>query len=70
MKYVYIVEIKAVKELVIEADSSEEADAQADLITSTETIPVEQDDIIDIELFEGISEGNGMDAESYRNYLT
>ena len=53
MKYVYIVEIQAVKELVIEADSQKEADAQADLITSTETIPVYQDDIVDICISEG-----------------
>lgn len=53
MKYVYIVEIQAVKELVIEADSQEEADTQADLITSTEAIPVYQDDIVDICISEG-----------------
>lgn len=53
MKYVYYVEITASKELVIEANSQEEADRQADLIATTETIPVTQEDIIDINISEG-----------------
>lgn len=47
-EYEFIVELHAVKSLHIKAKSEEEANRQADLITSTETIPVTQEDIIDI----------------------
>lgn len=49
-EYEYIVEIYAEKTLHIKANSEEEADRQADLITTTETIPVTQDDIVEIRI--------------------
>lgn len=48
LEYKYIVEIQAVKELTVRANSQDEADKQADMITSTQTIPIEQEDIVDI----------------------
>lgn len=47
-KFIYTVEIYAVKELVVFANSEKEADKVADLVTSTSTIPVQQEDIADI----------------------
>lgn len=47
-EYKYVIELCAIKELTVKADSQEEADAQADIITTTQTIPVEQEDITEI----------------------
>ena len=49
-EYEYLIEIYAVKALRIKANNVEEADRQADLITSTETIPVTQEDIVEIKI--------------------
>jgi len=49
-EYEYIVEIYAIKTLHVRADDDGEADLQADLITTTETIPVTQDDIVRLEI--------------------
>ena len=46
--YDFVVEIYAIKTLHIKANNDEEANRQADLITSTETIPVTQEDIVNI----------------------
>lgn len=47
-EYEYTIEIYAVKSLRVKANTEEEADRTADLITTTETIPLKQDDIIEI----------------------
>ena len=47
-EYEYTIEIYAVKSLRVKANTEEEADRIADLITTTETIPLKQDDIIEI----------------------
>lgn len=49
-EYEYFVELYATKSLRVKAESEEEADEKADLILSTETIPVKQDDIISIHI--------------------
>ena len=49
-EYEFIVELYAVKALRVKANTEEEADMQADLITTTETIPVTQDDIVEIRI--------------------
>lgn len=49
-EYEFMVEIYALKALRVKANSEEEADRQADLITTTETIPVTQNDIIDLKI--------------------
>ena len=51
-EYHYVVEISAVKELIVQAESQEEADMTADLVTSSTTIPVRQDDILEIHLYD------------------
>lgn len=48
--YEFIVELYAVKALRVKANTEEEADMQADLITTTETIPVTQDDIVELKI--------------------
>ena len=55
-KFIYNVEIYAVKELVVFANSEKEADKIADLVTSTSTIPVQQEDIADILISDGQEE--------------
>ncbi len=55
-KFIYTVEIYAVKELVVFANSEKEADKIADLVTSTSTIPVQQEDIADILISDGQEE--------------
>lgn len=55
-EYKFIVELSAVKELTVRADSQEEADQQADLIVTTQTIPVEQDDIVEIMISDSYTE--------------
>jgi hypothetical protein len=69
MKYKYLVEIEAIKELVVEADSREEADIQADLITSTETIPINQEDIIDIRISDDNVDDLAYWSDEYGNDL-
>lgn len=49
-EYEYTVELYAVKTLRVKANNDEEADRQADLITTTETIPVTQEDIVEIKI--------------------
>ena len=49
-EYEYTIELYAVKTLRVKANNDEEADKQADLITTTETIPVTQDDIVEIKI--------------------
>lgn len=51
-EYHYTVEISAMKELVVQAESQEEADVIADLVTSSTTIPVRQDDIVELQLYD------------------
>lgn len=67
-EYEYTVEIYAVKTLRIRADSEEKADEQADLITTTETIPVTQDDIVDISITNAYKI-NDRTHEDYHNFL-
>ena len=67
-EYEYTVEIYAVKTLRIRADSGEKADEQADLIITTETIPVTQDDIVDISV-KSAYKVNDETNEDYHNFL-
>lgn len=55
-EYVYYVELSAVKELRVRANSKREADNMVDLITTTETIPVKQEDIIDIMITDDLND--------------
>ena len=47
-EYEFQVEIYAVKSLRVKANTFDEADKKADLIVSSETIPVTQEDIVQI----------------------
>lgn len=49
-EYEYLIEINAIKSLVVKADTQEDADAKAITIITTETIPVTQEDITSIEV--------------------
>lgn len=55
-EYVYYVELSAVKELRVRANSKREADNMVDLITTTETIPVKQEDIVDIMITDDLND--------------
>ena len=49
-EYEYLIEINAIKSLIVKADTQEDADAKAITIITTETIPVTQEDITSIEV--------------------
>ncbi len=66
-EYEYTVELYAVKTLRVKANNNEEADKQADLITTTETIPVTQDDIIEIRITD-VYEINNEDTPLYKRF--
>ena len=66
-EYEYTVELYAVKTLRVKANNDEEADRQADLITTTETIPVTQDDIVEIKITD-VYEVKDEDTQLYQRF--
>ena len=44
-EFVYVIEIQAVKELVVKAETQKEADDICDTVMMTQDIPVRQDEI-------------------------